>query len=250
MWKLPAPLDERLDVLDHPRLVVSQDHRDEPNVIPGKFVELAGNDPPIRIELQKRAIPAVDCQTPAGLHRRWVLAGGEQNCAWRVRRESQDRQVYCLGAAAGEDHLIGLCAEVAGDSLPSILENSASSPSLGVAAAGIRKALAEMSRHRLDDFGQRPGRGIAVEEDALHGSELAVRRIKDFSRRRHVEEIPRGGLTTVTPFSSTRRRRLRRPPSWPFRRGPASAVCHPPGVLRRLNESSSPRPRVGGAPAS
>ena len=83
-------------------------------------------------------------------------------CAERLDR-SEERVVVALRAAAGEDDLLRLAAQEAGDLGARGLHVGGDGAAERVHAGGVAVALREEREHRLDDLRRAPGRRVVVE---------------------------------------------------------------------------------------
>src|SRR5439155_8266061 len=79
-----------------------------------------------------------------------------------------DGVVGRLGAAGGEDDLVGPGADEGGDAGAGRLDGVVGESAGGVGAGGVAVVFGQVGKHRLDDGGVDRRRGVAVEVDRLH----------------------------------------------------------------------------------
>ena len=82
--------------------------------------------------------------------------------------DALDGMVVALGAAAGEDHLVGLAAEQRRHLGAGGLDGALGRRAVGMAAGWIAKVLVEIGRHRLGHLGGDGRGGVVVEIDRFH----------------------------------------------------------------------------------
>ena len=164
-----APSGERLCVQNHAGLVMGQDRAGQADFAPRQVVQPILEDAAVRIDVEQAHPPAALLERTACLAGCRMFTGGAEDRGRLFGGKTEDRQIDRLGAAAGEDHLLGICTEHGRDPFPRVLQSSACDAAFCVRASRIGKALAVMGRQGVHHFGQGPRAGIVIQENALHG---------------------------------------------------------------------------------
>ena len=179
--------DHRGHVLDHPGLIIGRHDRHQAyrrSRILTRGRERSGHRP------EDHPTDAVDLQHAhirtqllgggaRGFQHRWMLDGGDhQSPAGHGARPAGDHQRAGLGAAGGQDHLMGVDPEGLGDPGARPGQQTRDPPARGVLGAGIgppAQPLGQILRHLLGHLGADGAGGGVIEVGARgHASTLVA----------------------------------------------------------------------------
>ena len=147
-----------------------------------RLVERVEVDPAVAVDRKDHLAPAEVADGVRRRQDRLVLDGrddGTHGAAALPGRErgADDAEVVGLGAAGGEDHLVGLGADRLGHLAPGLLEAGARGPAEPVGARRVAEGLGrQVGQHRLQHLGADRGGGGVVEVDGRVGHEGKVSR--------------------------------------------------------------------------
>jgi uncharacterized protein (TIGR02271 family) len=156
--------------LDGSGFVVRQHHRYQPRLRPQQGGQCLGPDDAGAVHRQIIDAEADFFQTAQRLGNGRMFDGTGGDVAGRVAGEAEDGEVVRLGAAAGEDHLIGAGAEEGGDALAGVLQRLAGAAAGAVGTGRVAVQVDEVRLHRVPDGGQRRRGGVVVEVDEVHNT--------------------------------------------------------------------------------
>ena len=158
------------DGLEHAGLVVRVHHRDERGVAVDGFPGRVDAGTSFAIDPDARDPVPVPLQPVARACGRRVLdARGDDVPAPLLERtgHATDREIVRLGAARGEEHLVGVAAEQRGDLLPGARDGLSSTGAVRMRARWVPEVLAQVREHRVDDLGQKRRRRVVVQVDGV-----------------------------------------------------------------------------------
>lgn len=159
--------------LAHAGFVVRAHHGNERRLRRQRILQTCRIEPPVRIHGQHRDRKTFAHREPLKRvqHRMMFGRASDDVFPTPIRRtspsEAEDCEIVGLGAAAGENDLVRLCAQESGELIAGIVNRRASPASSGVDGRRVSMKLVQKRPHRREDFWGKWGGRVVVEVDHL-----------------------------------------------------------------------------------
>ena len=169
----PGDAGELADGLDGSGFVVGEHDGDELGLGTECGTEGVGIDQTVGCGREIGDVDAAAMQGLGGVEDGVVLDFGGDEVSWLALvdeglEDAGEGEVVALGAAGGEDDLLGGAVEEAGDGGTGVLDGGAGALAGLVRGAGVAEGLDPEGTHGVDDLGEERGGGVGVEVDAVH----------------------------------------------------------------------------------